>query len=76
MTTRADLRRSLRQMLTDAAAWPDSQLDEWCRQAIYDYSLHFPYSRTASWEASAAPAAARYPARRSESFSFIWHPKV
>lgn len=53
MTTRADLRRSLRQMLTDATAMPDSQLDEWCRQAIYDYSLHFPYSRTASWDAAA-----------------------
>lgn len=53
MTTKSDLRRSLRQMLTDASAWPDSQLDEWCRQAIYEYSLHFPYPRTASWDTSA-----------------------
>jgi hypothetical protein len=53
MTTKADLRRGLRQMLSDASAWPDSQLDAWCEQAIYDYSLHFPYPRSASWQAAA-----------------------
>ena len=52
MTTKADLRHSLRQMLSDPSAWPDSQLDEWCEQAIYEYSLYFPYPRTASWDAS------------------------
>ncbi len=49
MTTKAELRLGMRKLLTDATAFPDSQVDEWTKQAVYDYSLHFPYPRTATW---------------------------
>jgi hypothetical protein len=42
MTTRAEFRASLRNVLTDKTQWRDTLLNTWIEDAISDYSHNFP----------------------------------
>jgi hypothetical protein len=48
MTTRLQLRTSLRSVLTDSAQFRDSQLNQWIDDGINDYSINFPYRMVAT----------------------------
>lgn len=48
MTTRADLRAILREVLSNTTQWPDATLNVWIASAIRDYSTVLPRTLTAT----------------------------
>jgi hypothetical protein len=52
-TTFAELKTALRLILTDRSIWSTTAVDQWAKEAIQDYSSHFPLQLTAYIAASA-----------------------
>jgi hypothetical protein len=47
-TTFGNLKSSLRQILPDKITWSEQAFDRWAKEAIQDYSVHFPQQLTAT----------------------------